>query len=55
MKLGIWNVDCPEFGTSRFKDIKDILLKEEFDIIFLTEVNSCLDFNGYKSIYSQKS
>ncbi|MCB1191143.1 MAG: endonuclease/exonuclease/phosphatase family protein [Leptospiraceae bacterium] len=55
MKLGIWNVDLPEYGSSKLKEIKSILLKEEFDIIFLTEVNASLEFEGYKSIYSKNS
>lgn len=53
MKLGIWNIDHPEYGTQsptktrRFEEILSYLVGAHCDAFIITEANSALQLPGY--------
>lgn len=42
MKVCLWNIDCPEFGTKKFNLISNFLMQGEFDLIISLEVGCSL-------------
>lgn len=52
MKICLWNIDCPEFGSKRFSEITSLINDGEFDLIVTLEGNSALPIVGYQRIES---
>lgn len=48
MRICLWNIDCPEHGTSNFNQIKKLLSSGGFDQIIIIEGNSAMPLHGYQ-------
>ena len=61
MKIGVWNIDHPEFGTrsrakqNRYEKILHFLGVADCDIYVLSEANSAINLPGYQAQFSDES
>ena len=52
MKIGLWNIDHPEYDKSktrrhkRFDDVLNDLQQRDCDVLIITEANAAMQFEG---------
>lgn len=61
MKIGLWNIDHPEYDKSkarrhkRFDDVLNGLQQRDCEVLIITEANAAMQLDGYYSTFSDES